>query len=1120
MPLLTIYKASAGSGKTWRLTVEYLKLLLLNPEAYRSILAVTFTNKATAEMKERVLNGLYEMMQIDPTAKPAGMLKTICSELTITPKLVKSQATAAMGFLLHDYGRFRIETIDSFFQSVLRNLARELGLGAYLNIELNNAEVLSDAVDSMVDQADKNPELLKWMTDYIEELLQDGKSWKINQALKNFGQTIFKEYFKEKEAVLEKKLSDKGFLKRYKKELHELEAFSQKHIEQAADAFFNTIQENGLEVEDLNAGKSGVCGYFLKLKQGKFDKSGFEGKRVQACLESPDSWSTLKSPHRKYISALASEKLIPLLKETEQIRAKYYPDIISCRLAGAHLNKVGLLTDISKEVNELNRENNRFLLSNTNALLKSLIEESDASFVYENTGTELNHILFDEFQDTSRMQWDTFRPLLAEGLANGYKSLIVGDEKQSIYRWRNGDWRILGNIRAEMRPAAVQEEVLKNNWRSERRIIGFNNTLFQLIEKRINQKHLEAFESESEELKKAYRDVAQESEKKETNGLVEITFPYAKTTPEYHQLVLERLVQKVEELQRQGIAPNQIAILIRKNKYIPEIASCFSEYKKTGDPSVCYDIISDEAFLLGSSKAVQMIIDALRLLNDPENPLTQALLKLDYQNDVLNRQGEMSPIFKNTVPHKESLLSSKTGYKKTFIDTNPDEELLPPAFTSSFHALQRMPLHELVEELYRIFRLNRIPAQDSYLYAFMDGLGEHMMRGPSDIASFLAHWDDKLSQTSIPAGSGVNGIRIMSIHKSKGLEFHTVLIPFCDWKLLNERPMQVWCQPDKPPYNQLDLLPVDYKKEMNDSCFNREYMEETLQLWVDSLNLLYVAFTRAKNNLIVFCQGKDPKVEKESLVNVSDLIQEVLQDSPSEIPDASAEMLRECYCQASAENEDENVALSEASFSFGTLSLEDAVLSAKSEDKGLHQKGRDIALPFRSFIHKTRFRQSNRSVEFSKGRDPEGFSNSFIDRGKLLHKLFSEIRKKEDLPAAIQALLNEGLISTAEAESHKTFVENALRNPEVSDWFSDKYKLFNECSILCPDQNGTLQLKRPDRVMQSPEGVKVIDFKFGKPSVKYHRQVLEYMQLLKAMGYPKVQGYLWYVDENSIEEIK
>jgi ATP-dependent exoDNAse (exonuclease V) beta subunit len=1110
-PQLIVYKASAGSGKTWRLTVEYLKLLILNPASYHSILAVTFTNKATEEMKERVLNALYEIVGTDLTQKPTGMLETICAELKTTPGNAKDKATKAMNFLLHDYGHFRIETIDSFFQSILRNLARELGLGAYLNIELNNTAVLSDAVDAMIDKADKNPEMLKWITDFIEELVQDGKSWKIDKVLKEFGQTIFKEYFKDKELDLDKKLNDKRFLNKFRKQLYELETFSLKQIEEAADGFFKTIQDHNLEVEDFSYGKNGVCSFFLKLKQGICDKKTFEGKRVQACLDNPDSWSTAKSPYRKEISALASGKLIQMLQDTEQIRAKNYPAIISSQLVSMHLNKVGLLTDISREVRDLNLENNRFLLSDTNALLKSLIGESDASFVYEKTGSELNHILFDEFQDTSRMQWDTFRPLLSEGLANGYKSFIVGDEKQSIYRWRNGDWRILGNIKTEMYPVKVREEVLENNWRSEKNIVTFNNTLFKLIERRINRKHLEEFGIENADLENAYKDVVQQSAKKETKGFVEIAFPFAKDKTEYHQIVLERLVKEVEDLQIKGVKPNQIAILIRKNKYIPEIGAYFANHKKTKGPdsSICFDIISDEAFLLSSSKSILILIDALRLLNDPSDPLLRSLLKIDYQQDVLHNKEEMN-----------NIIGPNSQDDKTF---------LPDKFIAEFEFLQRMPLYELVEELYQIFQLEKIPSQDNYLFTFMDRLSEYLMKSPSDISSFLTYWDDKMSQTSIPASSGVNGIRILSIHKAKGLEFHTVLVPFCDWKLLNERPMQVWCKPNFPPFNQLDLLPVDYKKEMDESCFQSEYREETLQLWVDSLNLLYVAFTRAKQNLIVFCQGKNPKKEKETMTTVSDLILDLLQNSSTDrnqTPDffkhryKPAAPIDNKKCQDSTmDGQDPNEVFSEASFLFGELSLEPTRQEDKKQNTSLSQKGLDIDLPFKSFAHKTSFNQSNQSVAFSKGIDSKDFHSSYIDRGKLLHKLFSEIHSKKDIPDAIQDLVNEGLMTTAQAITYSDFTKKALKNPEVSDWFSDKYKLFNECSILYPDKNGLLQLKRPDRVMLSPDGVKVVDFKFGKPFSKYRKQVQEYMQLLVAMGYSKVQGFIWYVDEEKIEEI-
>ncbi|HET9569859.1 MAG TPA: UvrD-helicase domain-containing protein [Bacteroidales bacterium] len=1105
MPQLTVYKASAGSGKTWRLTVEYLKLLVANPESYRSILAVTFTNKATAEMKERVLNALYELMHIDSTATPEGMTEAVCKELDISPALAKSRATQAIGFLLHDYGRFRIETIDSFFQSVLRNLARELGLGAWLNIELNNDAVLSDAVDALIDKAGSNSELLGWMTDYMEEQLQEGKTWKIDGVLKKFGHTIFKEYFKEKEKALNAKLSNKGFLKAYKKQLKEVEKVGLAALQEASSTFFNILDNNVLLIEDFSRGKTGPCSYFLKLMNGDCS-DGIINSYVRAGLDDPANWSTKTSKLKSQITSLAAGKLNPLLVETESLRKKLYPQILSARMAGKHLNQVGLLTDIAAEVREQNRENNRFLLSDTNALLKSLLDGADASFVYEKTGTELNHILFDEFQDTSRMQWDTFKPLLAEGLANGHDSLIVGDEKQSIYRWRNGDWRILGSIAQEMRPAPVVENKLESNWRSERNIIDFNNALFTNLELELNRTHQETFGAASTELTNAYSDVVQQSGKEVVDGLVDISFINAKNDSLYKPMVLEKMIQKVEELQRNGVHPDQIAILIRANKFIPEIGEYFAEYKASAksDPNLCYDIVSDEAFLLRSSRSIQILIDALSLLNDPANPIPQALLKLDYLSDVQAVTNELHPIFMQNEKSKSN--KNNTAYKKTYIDSNPENQVLPSAFVTRFETLQRLPLYELVEELYRLFELEKIPAQDSYLHCFMDKLSEYLLHSPSDLGSFLKHWDEQMSGISIPAGSAVNGIRILSIHKSKGLEFHTVIIPFCDWKLLSSMNFQVWCPPTVEPFNQLDLLPIDYKTEMGQSIFSAEYAEETLQLWVDALNLLYVAFTRAKQNLYVFCRGNDELKNYSKPSTIANLMQDSLRSGIGLGTYSEAKNI-------STQNEEET--LSEATYLYGAFSLKIEKETEKPTSV-LREKGIDLSLPFRSFAHKTRFRQSNRSREFCKGRDPNGFTTTFIDRGKLLHRLFSDIKQKEDVPNALQTLLNEGLLKQEEVKEYELYVQRALSHEEVKDWYTGSYRLFNECSILCLNSDGKLQLKRPDRVMLKDNQVQVVDFKFGKPSPSYHKQVQEYMSLLTEMGYANVCGYLWYVDDNQV----
>lgn len=1092
MSNLVVYKASAGSGKTWRLSVEMLKLLINDPYSYRNILAVTFTNKATAEMKERVLGGLYEIVAEDNKETVSPMLQTICDDLSITPDKARLKAKLAIELLLHDYGRFRIETIDSFFQSVLRNLARELGLGAWLNIELDNEKVLSDAIVAVMDNASGDSELLKWITDYMEEMLSDGKSWKINSTLNDFGKSIFKEQFKDKEKLLEEKLKDKNFLKNYRNKLNKITREAEEKIKQPAKGFLKLLEDHGYSITDLKGGLKGISSYFNKISSGEFNPDKILNKTANDCLDNPENWLTAAKAKDKTLVSLINEKLYPLLLSTEETRKAMYPEWISAKAASAHLNQVGLLSDIAAQVRQLNYDNNRFLLSDTNALFKSLLEEGDSSFIYEKTGTEINNILFDEFQDTSRMQWDTFKPLLAEGLANNHNSLIVGDEKQSIYRWRNGDWRILGSMSAEMHPFEVKKENLGKNWRSDLNIVHFNNEVFHSLQRIINKMYLEQFGENSIELSNAYSDISQESNTTEKNGLVEISFIKTGKDTSYEETVLDKLIQKVEELQRSGIKPNEIAIIIRVNKQITKIAAHFANYKTSekADKDLCYDIISDEAFLLESSKGAQILIDALKLLNDPQNLINLAMLKLDYAVDILGLN-----------PGSIEIL-------------NTEKSIIPEEFTQNIEKLQKMPLHELIEDLHRILEIHRIPSQDSYLFCFMDKLDEYLSRSSADISSFIQYWDETMSKTKIPGGTAVNGIRILSIHKSKGLEYHTVILPFCDWNLIPTQKTTIWCEPVTTPYNELDLLPVNYGKELKQSVFNNDYKEETLQLWVDALNLLYVAFTRPRHNLFVYCEEQNQgKTEKEPQ-KIGHLLQTLFNRQAGE--NSLNEEFINAYTPSGSDEDPDTQEMRLSLLSYGKLFTENDI---RKNEKGLFIKGNDIEIPFRSFAHKTKFRQSQKSIQFSKGKDPEGFKSKYIDRGNTLHRLFSSIRVAEDLDSALSKMLNEGLLDSQEFITYAETARKALSNPEVSDWYSGKYKTFNECSIIFPDKVGKLLQKRPDRVMISDDAVKIVDFKFGKPSPKYKAQIRFYSKLLLDMGYNNVEGFLWYVDEEHVEKV-
>lgn len=508
-----VYKASAGSGKTFTLAVEYIKLLIRNPRAYRQILAVTFTNKATAEMKERILSQLYGIQIGDPDSD--AYLKRIIAETGHSEDEIRTTAGIALGYMLHDYSRFRVETIDSFFQSVMRNLARELELSPNLNIELNNVEVLSDAVDSMIEKLGPNSPVLVWLLDYIDERIADDKRWNVSDEIKSFGRNIFDEGYIEKGDGLRRRLRDPNVIHNYRKTLKEMETAALEQMKEFAQQFENVLSSQSLKPTDLKNGAKGIGSYFNKLKNGILGDE-IVNATVIKCLDDETNWAAKTSKQYTDIILLASSILMPLLQNAEQYRSRNNRIVNSCRLSTQHLNKVRLLTNIDEEVRQLNRENNRFLLSDTNALLHQLVKDGDSSFVFEKIGTNIRNVMIDEFQDTSRMQWDNFKLLLLEGLSQGADSLIVGDVKQSIYRWRNGDWGILNGLNKQLGYFSIRTETLKTNRRSETNIIRFNNSIFSAAVDYLNEMYNKQLGSICEPLINAYADVEQNPPKQTT----------------------------------------------------------------------------------------------------------------------------------------------------------------------------------------------------------------------------------------------------------------------------------------------------------------------------------------------------------------------------------------------------------------------------------------------------------------------------------------------------------------------------------------------------------------------------------------------------------------------------
>ena len=1080
---LTIYKASAGSGKTFTLSVEYIKLLIKDPQSYRSTLAVTFTNKATEEMKLRILSQLYGIWKLLPDSK--SYIDKIKEDLNVTEEYMSERAGIALHNIVHNYSYFRIETIDSFFQSVLRNLARELDLTANLRIELNDYQIERNAVDELINSLDENSELLTWIMEYIRENMDDDKDWNVIGNIKRFGENIFREYYKTNSKKLNERLLEEGFFKQYTSKLRQMRNEAEVEMQNEAAQFFDALNHNGIEIDDLNNGKNGPAGYFIKIKKGIYNNT-IVTKRLQKVLDegSESSWVKQKSSKetQDIVRELANSTLTPLVHHAEDVRQKNWYIYGSAVLTLRHLNQLRLLNSIENKVRMMNVEQNRFLLSDTHTLLHSLIRDTDSPFIFEKIGNYLENIMCDEFQDTSTVQWQNYKVLLEECMSHGEQqgNLIVGDVKQSIYRWRSGDWRMLNNIEREFPYFNSMLNVcsLDTNYRSSRRVITFNNAFFKRASELeyADQKSSTPDTSSPEQLKKAYSDVAQKVPSfRDNHGYVSINLL---PNEDYRQQALQKTAEAVSLLLDSGANYSDIAILVRSNDIIQLIAEFFANEL----PDV--KIVSDEAFRLDSSVSVNIIVNAMLWLTHPDNILAKAYIAKAYQTYVLKKSEQET----------NKLLATAEGI----------DSALPCALIDKRNDLLTMPIFELAEQIYTLFNIGNIKGEDAYLYAFYDALTDFIANNTADIDSFVEEWNDSIAAKTIQA-SAIDGIRIITIHQSKGLEFEHVVIPFCDWTL--EKGNTIWCTPQVEPYNELPLIPVDFSaSQMKGTIYEFDYNEEHLQNCVDNLNLLYVAFTRAASSLFVIAQRGTPSsrsyIVEQAITDIK-LEGSSLDGDPS---DKKAELL----------------------FSYGELEIVETKAKKKS-DNIFTPEVENMNVDMATFSNKVEFKQSNKSRDFVADDDENTDDDdrkqlSYIKTGKILHYLFSTINTTDDIDTSLAQLEMDGLIeeSGTNIKRLRDMLHKRFANRQVADWFSSRWTLFNECTILDYDAaTDTVREHRPDRVMKDEKTgeVVIVDFKFGSPRPEYVEQVNRYKALTQNMGYPNVKGYLWFVYSNRIEEV-
>ena len=1142
-PQLTVYKASAGSGKTFTLAKEYMTLVIRDPMAYRTILAVTFTNKATEEMKMRILSKLYSIAHRLPDAK--DYLEQIKKKLKdMSEEQIIQNAGIALSNLIHNYNYFRVQTIDTFFQGVLRNLARELDLTANLRIWLNDDQVEQMAVDEMIENLSDKDKLLFWILGYIKENIADDKGWNVIRQIKSFGLNIFKDYYKEHADELSQCLEKAGFFESFTKLMRTKKKEAEDGLQLIAATFFDALDANGLTADDFKLKAKGPWSYFNKLKNGKYEDDDLLTKTIQDCLIDPKNWVNTAHAHfGNPAYDLAVSQLDQLLRDSERIyRPKFLRVLKSADLTMRHMNQLRLLSSIDQKVREMNKDANRFLLSDTQTLLHSLIQDEDSPFIFEKIGTQLDHVMIDEFQDTSTVQWQNFKVLLLETMSReDAGNLIVGDVKQSIYRWRSGDWRLLNNIENEF-PSTykVKPEPLDTNFRSDRNIIEFNNAFFKVA----NQKEIgnimkgvkvdknDALEAEddhsakkdllsfmqleTQQLEKAYDDVAQKvPEGKAPRGYVRVhLLPQDKTFYEdkenYEQMMLKMTLDTIHELvEEKGVPYSKIAILVRSNKTIQKVADYLMNNSS-------YPLVSDEAFRLDASQAVNFLVATLYHLSHPDDKIVIATIK----NDVA----------------------------KYHLSEEATEQ-----FFNQRELLLQEPLYDLVEKIFHLFGLGeneKMKVQSAYVCAFFDQLSNYLSDNGSDIDGFLEEWESNIHSKSIHSDK-VDGIQLISIHKSKGLEFDNVIMPFTEWKM--EMGGTIWCNPTEEPYSQLPLVPVDFMaKKMMGSIYEKDYLHEHLQNMVDNLNLLYVAFTRAGRNLFIYGKRESEayrtQIIEDCLLAVNNQLTEINSHRGDDAQPQSLEGIKPSNGnsdgieekKAKGKKKAKDSKSEEIIFEYGIIDngkdddngKHDEVDTQKNaedsrrfhEDKNVFEtKSESITLNIKTLPDFNQFRPSQKSLDFINGEDDEDTQQQFyIKMGTVLHNLFSTIRTKDDIEKALRQLELDGVLYDENVS--KSQIENMLRkrlnSPLVSDWFSDRWKVMNECDLLY-FKDGKVANERPDRVLLSQDGseIIVIDFKFGKPLPEHQQQVNRYMDALKKMGYDNIKGFLWYVYPNRVTEV-
>lgn len=1046
---LTIYKSSAGSGKTYTLAKEYLKLALRSEDYYKKILAVTFTNRAAEEMKERVLEFLIAISKGDHELIPV-----LSQELEKSEAQIQELAKKTLNHLLHNYGYFSITTIDTFFHRVIRAFSREIGLQGSFGIELDSDKVADFITSDLYHGVEDNKQLRAWLVDFSMSQLSDGKGYEYKKEVSQLAKQLFSEEFKN---LPKGQFEDEGAKEKIKilqDQLSKKKYTFEDGLKKVSQRFFESFAQSGLEASDIKYGGN-LINFYKKL--GNIASAGLDdlvGKQVEAARTDAANWvkKVKKGEIDKadLVIQYAENSFIPLMNEAISFIEEKQGDYFTAKAILKHLFTLGLMTDLSQRLQEYKKEEELIMISDLPDFLSQIIDDTGSPFIYEKVGSRYNHFLIDEFQDTSKLQWKNFRPLLEESLSYGHENIIVGDAKQSIYGWRGGDPSLLMSGVQEHVPVAKVDPAQGVNYRSAKNVVAFNNQLFSTLPGLMSELMSDVVEEhEMKMILSAYDAVEQTvaEHNASVEGLVQLEFLVNEKGERWNERALARTIEVIESLLLEGHKLNDMALLVRSNWEATQIVNYVLDYRRNNDTQI--EVISAEGMLLANSSVVQLLLSAYRHLLSPDDGSVLADLVFRYQQCA-----------------KGATFSTHSD----FLGLN--EEGLPKAFLKYKQHLLHLPILELTEVLIRTFSLHTIQAEFAYLQAFQDAVLEFSKNQRSDIRIFLEWWEDAGAKRSVQLTGALDAVEVITSHKAKGLQYPIVFVPFCNFDF-DSRSHPSWYEaPDKESFAEITSLPVDYKAELDKTVFSSKYKQELAKWHLESLNVLYVAFTRAENGLYVFCQPP-PSTKKSMYGNASKLLWTFFERNPIEGWSEPAMIFKK-----------------------GLLALK----HRESKDELISLTG----YPTNKWSNKLTIRKTGKAYYDDEVEQQR-------NEGILLHQILSEIIHWEQTDKVLDRYEKRMEITVEDRKRYETTIKNLWNNQEVKDWFEGDHQVKTEVVVLPKDG----ETKRMDRVMIDGNQVKVIDFKSGQSKGQDEKQVREYMQLLKGMGY-EASGYLLYLKTGEV----